>query len=168
MWKFYQNCTFSNKWQPCFFVLYTPFQARERFGQCRTIFGPEYQCTLVIVYSCFCLLYKCFSLMRRTWLCRHHCFKFSGSDRLRNRDGCVGTCCWTLVTVKLCWFWYWQTGIIISTEKALNRAQEKKDKQQLSHQFYLTVLTPFTPKSAKSNLRRNLWISMRRINKNKQ
>ena len=25
---------------------------------------------------------------------------------------CVGTCCWMLVTVKLCWFQYWYTGII--------------------------------------------------------
>ena len=97
----YQNFTFSIKWQPWIFVLYTPFQVRERFGQCRTICGPEYQRTFVIVYSCFCLLYVCFSSMRRTWLCWHHCFKFRGNDRLRNRDGCVGTCFWTLVTGKV-------------------------------------------------------------------
>ena len=60
----------------------------------------------------FCLLYKCFSFVRHTLLCCHHCFKFSGNDWLRNRDGGVGTCCWTLATVKLCWFRYWYTGII--------------------------------------------------------
>ena len=43
-------------------------------------------------------------LYEHTLLCCHHCFKFSGNDRLRNRDGDVRTCCWTLVTVKLCWF----------------------------------------------------------------
>ena len=50
--------------------------------------------------------------MRRTLLGWHHCFKFSGNGRLRNRDGGIGTCCWTLVTVKLCRFRYWYTGII--------------------------------------------------------
>ena len=50
--------------------------------------------------------------MRRTLLCWHHCFKFSGNDRLRNRDGGFGTCCWTLVRVKLCWFRYWYTVIM--------------------------------------------------------
>ena len=50
--------------------------------------------------------------MRRTLLCWHHCFKFSGNDRLRNRDGGFGTCCWTLVKVKLCWFRYWYTVIM--------------------------------------------------------
>ena len=87
-----------------FFVLY--------FGQCMTICGPEFQRTSVIAYSCFCLSYKCFFIMRRTLLCWHHCFKFNGNDRLRNRDSGVGTCCWTLVTVKLCWFRYWYTMII--------------------------------------------------------
>ena len=82
------------------------------FGQCITICGPEFQHTSVIAYSCFCLSYRCFSFMKRTWLCWHHCFKFSGNDSLRNRDGGVGTYCWTLVTVKLCWFRYWHTGII--------------------------------------------------------
>ena len=82
------------------------------FGQCMTIGGPEFQRTSVIAYSCFCLSYKCFFIMRRTLLCWHHCFKFNGNDRLRNRDSGVGTCCWTLVTVKLCWFRYWYTMII--------------------------------------------------------
>ena len=82
------------------------------FGQCITICGPEFQRTSVIAYSYFCLLYKCFSFVRRTLLCCHHCFKFSGNDWLRNRDGGVGTCCWTLATVKLCRFRYWYTGII--------------------------------------------------------
>ena len=50
--------------------------------------------------------------MKRTLFCWHHCFKFSGNDWLRNRDGGVGTCSWTLVTVKLCWFRYWYTVII--------------------------------------------------------
>ena len=44
--------------------------------------------------------------MRRTLHCCHHCFKFSGNDWVRNRDGGVGTCCWTLATVKLCWSRY--------------------------------------------------------------
>ena len=82
------------------------------FGQCMTICGPEFQRTSVIAYSCFCLSYKFFFIMRRTLLCWHHCFKFNGNDRLRNRDSGVGTCCWTLVTVKLCWFRYWYTMII--------------------------------------------------------
>ena len=50
--------------------------------------------------------------MRSTLLCWHHFFKFSGNDRPRNRVGGVGTCCWTLVAVKLCWFKYWYTVII--------------------------------------------------------
>ena len=50
--------------------------------------------------------------MKRTLFCWHHCFKFSGNDWLRNRDGGVGTCSWTLVTVKLCWFRYWYTRTI--------------------------------------------------------
>ena len=37
-------------------------------GHCITICGPEFQRTSVIAYSCFCLLYKCFSFMRRTRL----------------------------------------------------------------------------------------------------
>ena len=82
------------------------------FGQCITICGPEFQRTSVITYSYFCLLYKCFSFVRCTLLCCHYCFKFSGNDWLRNRDGGVGTCCWTLATVKLCRFRYWYTGII--------------------------------------------------------
>ena len=82
------------------------------FGQCMTICGLEFQRTAVIAYSCFCLLYKCFFIMRRTLLCWHHCFKFNGNDRLRNRDSAVGSRCWTLVTVKLCWFRYWYTMII--------------------------------------------------------
>ena len=77
-----------------------------------TICGPEFQRTSVIAYSCFCLSFKCFFIMRRTLLCWHHCFKFNGNDRLRNRDSGIGTCCWTLVTVKLCWFRYWYTMII--------------------------------------------------------
>ena len=81
-------------------------------GHCITICGPEFQRTSVIAYSCFCLLYKCFSFMRRTLFCWHHCFKFNGNDWLRNRDGGVSTCSWTLVTVKLCWNRYWYTGII--------------------------------------------------------
>ena len=81
-------------------------------SECVTICGPEFQRTSVIAYSCFCLLYKCFSSMRSTLLCWHHFFKFSGNDRPRNRVGGVGTCCWTLVAVKLCWFKYWYTVII--------------------------------------------------------
>ena len=77
-----------------------------------TICGPEFQRTSLIAYSYFCLLYKCFSFMRRTLLCCHHCFKFSGNDWLWNRDGGVGRCCCTLATVKLCRFKYWYTGII--------------------------------------------------------
>ena len=45
-----------------------------------TICGPQFQRTSLIAYSYFCLLYKCFSFMRRTLLCCHHCFKFSGND----------------------------------------------------------------------------------------
>ena len=51
-------------------------------------------------------LVKCFSFMKCTRLCWHHCFKLSGNDRLRNQVGSVGMCCWMLVTIKLCWFWY--------------------------------------------------------------
>ena len=68
-------------------------------GHCITICGPEFQRTSVIAYSCFCLLLKCFSFIRYTLLCWHHHFKFSGNDRLRNRDGD-------------CWFRYYYTGII--------------------------------------------------------
>ena len=50
--------------------------------------------------------------MRSTLLRWHHFFKFSGKDRPRNGVGGVGTCCWTLVAVKLCWFKYWYTVII--------------------------------------------------------
>ena len=50
--------------------------------------------------------------MRRSLLCWQHCFKFIGNDRLRNQDGGFGTCCRTLVTVKLCLFRYWYTVII--------------------------------------------------------
>ena len=63
------------------------------FGQCITICGPEFQHTSVIAYGCFCLSYRCFSFMKRTWFCWHHCFKFSGNDSLRNRGGGVGTYC---------------------------------------------------------------------------
>ena len=45
-----------------------------------TICGPEFQRTYVIAYSYFCLLYKCFSFVRRTLLCCHYCFKFSEND----------------------------------------------------------------------------------------
>ena len=85
-----------------------------------SICGPEFQRTSVIAYSCFCLLYKCFSFIRRTLLGWHHYFKFSGNGRLRNRDGGIGTCCWTLVTVKLCRFRYWYTGIIYVSFMLLN------------------------------------------------
>ena len=34
-----------------------------------TICGLEFQRTSLIAYSYFCLLYKFFSFMRRTWLC---------------------------------------------------------------------------------------------------
>ena len=54
------------------------------FGQCITICGPEFQRTSVIAYSYFCLLYKCFSFVRRTLLCWHHCLKFRGNDRLNS------------------------------------------------------------------------------------
>ena len=78
-----------------------------------TICGPEFQRTSVIAYSCFCLLNKCFSFMGRTLLCWHHCFKFSGNDRLSHRDGGIGT-------VKLCWFSHWYTVIIYVSLKLPN------------------------------------------------
>ena len=113
-----ENCKshFNNNSSKVYLLLFYVCQLSTKivlyFGQCITICGPEFQRTSVIAYSYFCLLYKCFSFVRRTLLCCHHCFKFSGNDWLRNRDGGVGTCCWTLATVKLCRFRYWYTGII--------------------------------------------------------
>ena len=68
---------------PCTFVVNIPFQAWERFRLCIVNSNAPLQSHIIARF-----FYKCFTVMRRTWLCWHHCL-FSGNDRLRNRDSCV-------------------------------------------------------------------------------
>ena len=68
--------------------------------------------------------------------------------------------CWN-VLLNACYGQALLILVLVDWDHHINResfksSPGKKDKQQLSHQFYLTVINPFTPKSAKSKLRRNL------------
>ena len=61
-----KNVTSFNFWFKIQVFLYIQMKSASHtsiilyFGQCITICGPEFQCTSVIAYSCFCLLYKYF------------------------------------------------------------------------------------------------------------
>ena len=62
--------------------------------------------------------------------------------------------CWN-VLLNACYGQALLILVLVDWDHHINResfksSPGKKDKQQLSHQFYLTVINPFTPKSAKS------------------
>ena len=82
--------------------------------------------------------------MRRTLFCWHHCFKFSGNDWLRNRDGGFGTCCWTLVAVNLCWFRYWYTvfiyvSLILPNPNVVSFFHENEGKRRFVIAFKMVI-----------------------------
>ena len=87
--------------------------------------------------------------MRRSLLCWQHCFRFSGNDRLRNQDCGFGTCCRTLVTVKLCWFRYLYTVIIcvpLILPNVVSFFHEKEGKRRFVIAFKIVIgLSNFSP-----------------------